>query len=252
MFKSFFSGIRVNSTDNNDRIPYTGADRNANLGAFVMRAIGLIAGSGGIKILGNYTFAWRDSGDTATVAYMSYGGDITIATTVGGVIIIPANGIVDVYGGVTNYANTILAGCGTGHGRLNYKFKYVKHTTTNAQTNTIAFNVPTNCKIMGCQLRNDTAIDGVDDASGLVHIADYSAEYSGGGGGGWSQVIAGTVGVAQNIKVNKFFEVATDNDVTSDVLTIMVDSRAGNKFAAGGEITAIVYYYEFTDITSIV
>ena len=104
---------------------------------------------------------------------------------------------------------------------------------TASATVTIAVNVPASSKLIGCQLRVDTAL-----AAGELWDAAYA--------GGATQAIATAQAVAQNTKVNTFFNVNAATDITSDVTTIAITKNGGGSFTAQGTIRAIVYYQAFT------
>jgi hypothetical protein len=133
-----------------------------------------------------------------------------------------------------------------GYGYLSTKSIAVSKTLTNAQTNTLAIQIPSGAKLIGIQMRNDTAIAGVDDATGLVAITTYSAIYATGS----TQTINASIAIAINTKVSKFFNVNAATDILSAATDVTLDAGVGNKFTAGGVISAIAYYQEFTDITS--
>lgn len=134
-----------------------------------------------------------------------------------------------------------------GYGQLAIKSISASKTLTNARTNTLSIQIPSGVKIIGTQLRNDTLIAGIDDATSLVPITTYSAIYAGGA----TQAINAAIAVALNTKVNTFFNVASTTDITSAATDITLDAGAGNKFTAGGIISAVTYYYELTSITSL-
>lgn len=134
-----------------------------------------------------------------------------------------------------------------GYGIMTLKSITSTKTLTNARTNVIALQVPAGAKLVGCQLRNDTIIAGKDDATGLTPITSFAALYSTGA----TQSIGTTIALAKNTKTNKFFDANAATDITSGATDITVDAGSGNKFTAGGVISAIAYYYEFTSITSL-
>lgn len=135
----------------------------------------------------------------------------------------------------------------SGSGAVTLKTIAASKTLTNARTNTLALQIPSGAKILGVQLRNDTIIAGVDDATGLTPITTYSAIYATGA----TQTINASVAVAKNTKVNKFFDANAATDITSGATDITLDAGSGNKFTAGGIISAVAYYYEFTSLTSL-
>lgn len=132
-----------------------------------------------------------------------------------------------------------------GYGQLALKSISASKTLTNAQTNTLAVQIPAGTMIVGIQLRNDTAVVGVDDATGLVPITTYSAIYATGA----TQTINATIAVAINTKTNKFFDSNAATNITSAATDVTLDAGVGNKFTAGGIISAVAYYYELTSIT---
>lgn len=107
---------------------------------------------------------------------------------------------------------------------------------TAAHTCTIQANIPSGAKILGCQLRVDTAL-----AAGETWNAQYVT--------GATQVICTAQAVAQNTKVNKFFDENAATAITSAEtdITIQRSSNPGvDVFTAQGTIRAIVYYQGFT------
>jgi hypothetical protein len=135
----------------------------------------------------------------------------------------------------------------TGYGQLAIKSISASKTLTNAQTNTLAIQIPTGAKIIGTQLRNDTAIAGVDDATGLTAITTYTALYATGA----TQNITTTAAVGANTTTNTFFNSNAATDITTGLTDITLDAGVGNKFTAGGVISAVTYYYLLTSITSL-
>lgn len=129
------------------------------------------------------------------------------------------------------------------YGLLYTKYSTITHTTTNARTNVIAVQVPTDCTIIAVQVNNDTAIDGLDDATGLVHITSYIVTTS----GGVVEVVSSTMPLTANSKKNKMWGSFLP---TSGVTDITIDADEDNKFVAGGKVTVIVYYNELTSITN--
>ena len=134
-----------------------------------------------------------------------------------------------------------------GYGKLEIKSIAISKTLTDAQTNNIALQLHNNVKVLGIQLRNDTLIAGLDIATGLVPITTYYAKYN----TGLTQDIDTAIALIKNTKINKFYNSNSGSDITTDVTDITVDSGTGNKFTAGGIISIICYYLEFTSITNI-
>lgn len=109
---------------------------------------------------------------------------------------------------------------------------------TAAATVTIQANVPTNAKLLGVQMRVDAAL-----AAGETWIAAYS--------GGASQNIVTDAAVAQNTKVNKFFDENAATAITSGETDIDITKTGGGAFTAQGTLRAIVYYEEFTTLSDV-
>lgn len=130
-------------------------------------------------------------------------------------------------------------------GKLSIKQARTQHTLTNAQTNTIALQVPAGAKLIGAQLINKTAIAGLDDATSLVPITTYAATYKTGA----TATIGATIAVAINTQTDAFFDTNAATDIASAATDIEVDAGVGNKFTAGGIIQADIFYFQLTSIT---
>jgi len=102
-----------------------------------------------------------------------------------------------------------------------------------AATCTIQVNVPATARILGCQLRVDTAL-----TAGELWDAAYS--------GGSTDAICSGQAVAQNTKVNSL----TSAVVTSET-DIAITKNGGGSFTAAGVIRAIVYYEYFETMASL-
>ncbi|MBE9485455.1 MAG: hypothetical protein IMY74_11440 [Bacteroidetes bacterium] len=119
-----------------------------------------------------------------------------------------------------------------------WKGEVYKSTKSEATANitadatvTIQVNVPTNTKLLGVQMRVDTALTG-----GETWIAAYS--------GGASQNIVTDAAVAKNTKVNKFFDEHAATAITSGETDIAITKTGGGAFTAAGVLRAIAYYQE--------
>ena len=108
-------------------------------------------------------------------------------------------------------------------------------------TITINVNVPTGSKILGCQLRVDTAL-----AVGETWDAKYAT--------GATQSITTNRAVAQNTKVNTVFDANADTDIASGEVDVVIQKNSNpgvDVFTATGNIRAIVYYQAFTAMASL-
>jgi hypothetical protein len=65
-------------------VPYTGAASDVDLGAHDLATTGVLS-SRGVKILGNYTIAWRNPADTVTNAYLHYDGNLQMRNVSGNI-----------------------------------------------------------------------------------------------------------------------------------------------------------------------
>lgn len=106
-------------------------------------------------------------------------------------------------------------------------------TITAAETCTIQVNIPATSRIVGCQLRVDTAL-----TTGETWDAAYS--------GGSTDAICSSQAVAKNTKVNSL----TSATVTSEA-DIAITKNGGGAFTAAGVVRAIVYYETFEAMASI-
>ncbi len=128
---------------------------------------------------------------------------------------------------------TIKVSISDGNGGLYiYRIEAAANITASASV-TIQVNIPSGAKIMGCQLRVDTALTG-----GELWDAAYET--------GSTQAIASAQAVAKNTKVNKFFNENAATAITTAETDIAVTKNGGGSFTAAGNIRAIVYYQMFT------
>jgi len=98
-------------------------------------------------------------------------------------------------------------------------------TTTAATTCVVTLSIPTAVRLLGAQLRVDTA---------LTAGETWSAAYS---GGSTTTIAAVGTAVAKDTKVNKLHV----DEITTNTTDITITRDAGS-FTAGGVIRAIVYY----------
>lgn len=115
---------------------------------------------------------------------------------------------------------------------------YATKAITADATITIQVNIPSGAKILGVQMRVDAAL-----AAGETWIAAYS--------GGASQNIATDEAVAQNTKVNKFFDENAATAIASAETDIAITKTGGGVFTAQGTLRAVVYYEEFTNLADV-
>jgi len=126
----------------------------------------------------------------------------------------------------------------SGIGVLSLKSISASKAMTGVGTAVIATQVPSGAMILACQLRNDTIIVGAGAAT-------YSSAYSTGS----TQAISSGTAFTKNTKINKFFDVNTATNITTGLTDITLTPNAGTLDT--GTITAIVYYYELTSLTSL-
>ena len=126
-------------------------------------------------------------------------------------------------------------------GALVLNAKSATGTATAAKTFSIAVNVPTNCLIVACQLRNDVVLTSSDGGTA------YSAAFATGS----TIAISAATAFAANTKVNKIFDVNAAAMITSNTTTITVTADSSKTFAANGKVTAVVYYYSLTAMTDV-
>ena len=140
---------------------------------------------------------------------------------------------------LTTLDSTITDAAGVGGG-LSRVVAAVSSAAMSGSSVVIATGIPVGAKIIGCQLRVDTLI-----TSGAA--TSWSAAYSGGAA---AQTIATGQAFTKNTKVNKFFLNAVDDPVVAtSVGTITITPNTGT-FTAG-VIKAVVYYEEFTALSSV-
>lgn len=125
-----------------------------------------------------------------------------------------------------------------GYGLLTLKSITTSKTMAGGATEVIAVQVPSGAKIVACQLRNDVVVVGAGATT-------YSAAYSTGS----TQAISTGTAFSKNTKVNKFFDANADTDITTGLTDITLTPDAGTLDT--GVVTAVVYYYELTILTSV-
>jgi hypothetical protein len=104
---------------------------------------------------------------------------------------------------------------------------------TAVTTVSLAMEVPVGSRIVGCQLRVDSAL-----AAGDTWDAAY--------GGGSSASIASGAAVAKNTKVNTLFDANASSDITTNTLFVNITKNGGGTLTAQGTIRALVYYESLT------
>lgn len=153
---------------------------------------------------------------------------------------VSGNGYVAVIAG-----SEVKGACATGgYGKLNIVTKSASVTLTADQTCDIEIEIPVGAMIIGVQLRNDTAIEGADDATGETPIETYAAAYSAGS----TQAIATEIDISLNVTQNTLYDANADSAVMAAQANITLDAGTGNSFVAGGIVSAVAYYYELTSI----
>lgn len=95
---------------------------------------------------------------------------------------------------------------------------------------TISLSIPSGCRLLGAQLRVDSAL-----ATGDLWDAAYSA------GAGYVS-IANTQAVALNTKVSKLFDEHAASPITSASTDIVITKSGGGSFTEQGTIRGIVYF----------
>jgi hypothetical protein len=114
-----------------------------------------------------------------------------------------------------------------------YVRTYAEATGTPSGTTTyfdIAVNVPAGCKLLGAQLRVDTALT-AGETWGAAYVT-----------GSTTTLAAAGTAVAKNTKVNKMHV----DEITSATTLVRITRDAGNFTNATGVIRAIVYYETLT------
>ena len=114
-----------------------------------------------------------------------------------------------------------------------YVRTYAEATGTPSGTTTyfdIAVDVPSGCKLLGCQLRVDTALT-AGETWGAAYVT-----------GSTTVLASAGQAVAKNTKVNKMHV----DEITSATTKVRITRDAGNFTDATGVIRAIVYYETFT------
>ena len=139
---------------------------------------------------------------------------------------------------LSDLAVTEITVLGTTGGITRKKSETTANITTSA-TVTIQVNIPSGSKILGCQLRVDSAL-----ASGELWDAEWND-------GATIQSICTGKTVAQNTKVSQFFDENATTPITNAETDIVISKNGGGLFTAQGTIRAIAFYEEFETIADI-
>jgi hypothetical protein len=107
-------------------------------------------------------------------------------------------------------------------------------TITAAATKTIAVAVPVGARLIGCQIRVDTALTAGDT---------WDAEWNDGGS---LQAIVSNEAVAKNTKVSALHDDNANTPLVDTETDILITKNGGGSFTAAGVIRAIAYYEELT------
>jgi len=114
-----------------------------------------------------------------------------------------------------------------------YVRTFAEATGTPSGTTTyfdIAVDVPVGCKLLGAQLRVDTALT-AGETWGAAYVT-----------GSTTALAAAGTAVAQNTKISKMHV----DEITTDTTKVRITRDAGNFTDAAGVIRAIVYFEQFT------
>ena len=208
---------------------------------------------------GDYLFSFLADGYTGT-AYLS-GGEIDCIATQnwdGGargakwqfqgiangavsqsvILTLEGNGVLNVTNDLEITGDIIQSGT---TGGFNRQVAEAAGTATAATTFDIQVNVPTGSRILGCQLRVDTALTSSD--GGTTWTAAYLT--------GATQQIGAGLAFAQDTKHSQMFDANAATDIASGEVDIRVTCDAAKTFIAGGVVRAIVYYENFTAMANV-
>ena len=119
------------------------------------------------------------------------------------------------------------------------KVAYATVDVTAASTITIPVEVPAGARLIGAQIRVDSAL-----ASGETWNSAYS-------GGATANIAIGGLGVTKNVKANGLFEYQSSTSVTTDVTNIAITRSAGGNFTAQGSFSGWVYYQTFEAVDNL-
>jgi hypothetical protein len=108
-------------------------------------------------------------------------------------------------------------------------------TATAAKTFSIAVNVPSGAKLLGCQLKVKKTLTSSD--GGTVFDAAYAT--------GSTQACGTSVAFAEGSTSNLFFDPYAATPITSGTTTITISGGSSSTFSAGGQVTAVVHYEVF-------
>lgn len=178
-------------------------------------------------LLAEGTATTTPSSPTATIDMLGTANEIAVILTPGGSVATATYtfGLVDdiIIASETIQSTTANSGGG-------YKRMYAEATSgaLAGGAGDIQVNVPTGARILGCQLRIDTAITGP---------FSWSAAYSGGAS---QAIVTASAALAKNSKVSTMFDPNADTPIAAGEVDIDLTPIGGD--FTGGVVRAIVYY----------
>lgn len=195
-----------------------------------------------IEISPDGVINWGNSADYGRLTWD--GNDAILQGQSGKTLLLSANNlsVIRITGSTTNTESFLPASLSIG-GSLNRKAATANSGALAGASGSIAVNVPSGARIIGCSLRVDTLVvinAGVGDQT-------WDAVYATGA----TQVIAEAAAAAANTKVDKFFDPNAATPIASAVTTITVTPNAGAVVFTSGQITAVVYYETLTSLASL-
>ena len=198
----------------------------------------LLLGSSGIlaidanqaSLLLNISVSDTDATDHAIKLQIDT-NDIIVAQATGaggGGIITETSKLVELHAYLTSFIGTT--------GGFNIRIAEATGTATAANTFDIEVDIPSGARILGCQLRVDTALSSSN--GGVSWAAAYID-------GSTSAITTGQA-FTLNTKANTMYNTNGANDIASAETDIRVTCDTAKLFVAGGQVKAIVYYEDFT------
>lgn len=216
------------------------ADENIGIGREVLPD--LTSGVNNIAI-GSYAGGSIVSGSNNVII----GGATSLSPTLEDhVVIATGAGVIRVWiselGDVTLYGDLSLYNPTAGGGSVNRRYHNALGVATAAGTFDIQVNVPIGARIIGCQLRVDTALTSSDGGT------TWSAAYIDGS----TQAIATGLAFAQLTKKDTMYDSFAASDIVATQADIRVTCDGGKTFISGGEVRAVVWYEDFSLMSDII
>jgi hypothetical protein len=197
-----------------------------------------------IAIIEAYASSVSGGAETGTILLKTMSGGTAPATrvSIGPATVSVSNPLTATLGLFAKSTNLYGFGVYNALANSGYLYTYTMAalgTATAANSFVITLSIPTGAKLIGANLRVDTALTSSDGGT------TWSAAWS---GGATQAIGAGGYLFAKDTVTSAFFNVNAATDIASNTTNITVTADSAKTFIAGGTVRAIAYYQTLTNM----